>query len=269
MATAPPGTEAATLDIEAAYRTVPVWPPHKCFLVVAVGDDFFVDHVFPFGLTTAGGVQGNVADATVDILHNLELGPIKKWVDDHTFFRFAIGGGDVLPDGSVTPFRYAHGLKEIYTHSRPLGVPWHPLKWCDFAAIFVYLGFLWNLVNHTVELPDTKREKYVKKLAAVVSHIEGGGRLSCKEAMSINGTLSHVSFAIPHGRAYLSNLSSFIAQFSVYSKSSARFVACIRLRTKSYALRCFVRCQNCVYDRARARVHTWNRRGSLLYRFEC
>lgn len=225
VASAPPGTEAATLDIEAAYRTIPVWPPHKCFLVVTVGDDHFIDHVFPFGLTTAGGVQGNVADATVDILHNLNLGPIKKWVDDHTFFRFAIGGGDTLPDGSVSPFRYAHGLEDVYKHSRPLGVPWHPLKWCNFAIIFTYLGFLWNLVNHTVELPDSKREKYIKKLSSVVSHIEGGGRLSCKDAMSINGTLSHVSFVIPHGRAYLANLSSFIAQFNAYPKSHARFVA--------------------------------------------
>jgi hypothetical protein len=93
VATAPPGTEAATLDIEAAYRTIPVWPPHKQFLVVAAGNDLFIDHVFPFGLSTAGGVQGHVADATVDILSSYDLGPIKKWVDDHTFFRFPDGGG--------------------------------------------------------------------------------------------------------------------------------------------------------------------------------
>jgi hypothetical protein len=75
---------------------MPVWPPHKCFLVVEVDGSFFIDHVFPFGLATAGGVQGNVTDATVDILHSMELGSIKKWVDDHLFFRYATGGGTLL-----------------------------------------------------------------------------------------------------------------------------------------------------------------------------
>jgi len=155
VASAPLGTQAATLDIEAAYRTVPVWPPHKCFLAVAVGDKIFIDHVFPFGLTTAGGVQGSVADPTVDILHSPELGPIKKWVDDHTFFRFACRGGETLPD-------------EL------LGVPWHPRKWQDFAFIFIYLSFLWNLINCTVELPEVKRTKYLGKLFPLLESVNHG-----------------------------------------------------------------------------------------------
>src|SRR6267154_162505 len=44
--------------------------------------------------------------------------------------------------------------------------------------------------------------------------------MSCKDAMSLNGTLSHVSFVIPHGRAYLANLPGFIAQFP--NKHSSR-----------------------------------------------
>jgi hypothetical protein len=222
VALAPPGTEAATLDIKAAYRTVPVWPPHKQFLVVAVGDDFFIDHVFPFGLSTAGGVQGHVADATVDILSSKDLGPIKKWVDDHTFFRFPCGGGKILADGSRSPFIFCHGLWDIYNESHPLGIPWHPIKWKDFAAIFIYLGFLWNLTNHTVELPDAKRLKYLEKVSLILESLNRGGRLTLKDTMSINGTLSHISFVIPHGRAYLANLSSFIAHFA---SSSSKFTA--------------------------------------------
>jgi hypothetical protein len=103
-----------------------------------------------------------------------------------------------------------------------LGIPWHPKKWRDFASIFIYLGFLWNLTNHTVELPDEKREKYLNKIIVVLETIGKGGRLTCKEAMSINRTLSHVSIVILHGRAYLSNLSTFISQFS---SSSLRFAS--------------------------------------------
>jgi len=58
VASAPPGTQAATLDIEAAYRTIPVWPHHKRFLVVEVDGQLFIDHVFLFGLATAGVFKG-------------------------------------------------------------------------------------------------------------------------------------------------------------------------------------------------------------------
>lgn len=221
VACAPPGTQAATLDIEAAYRTIPVWPKHKCFLVVEVDGSLFIDHIFPFGLSTAGGIQGNVADATVDILTCSNLGPIKKWVDDHTLFRYAISGGLLLPDGSTSPFIYNHGLIEIYAESEPLGVPWHPLKWRDFASLFIYLGLLWDLISHTVTLPNEKREKYLRKLTSLLSHLAAGGRISLKDAMSINGTLSHVTFVIPRGRSYLGNLSTFISSFP--SRFSSRY----------------------------------------------
>jgi hypothetical protein len=190
--------------------------------VVEVDGKLFIDHVFPFGLATAGGVQGHVADATVDILDSLDLGPIKKWVDDHTFFRFATSGGLLLPDGSLSPFIYKHGLLEIYTLSKPLRVPWHPKKCRDFASIFVYLGFLWDLVQRSVTLPDKKRIKYRNKLASLLDVLNSRKSISYKDAMSLNGTLSHVTFVIPQGRAYLANLCTFIASFPSNSKFTKR-----------------------------------------------
>jgi hypothetical protein len=199
VASAPPGTQAAMLDIEAAYHTIPVWPHHKHFLVIEVDRQLFIDHVFPFGLATAGGVQGHVADATVDILHSLDLGPIKKWVDDHTFFRFAISGGLLLPGGSLSPYLYSHGLTEIYGLSKPLGVLWHPKKCRDFAFVFIYLGFLWDLIQRSIALPDNKHQKYLRKLSFILDLLNQGKGISYKDAMSLNGTLSHVTFVIPHG----------------------------------------------------------------------
>jgi len=222
VASAPPGTQAATLDIEAAYHTIPVWPHHKHFLVVEVDGQLFIDHVFLFGLATAGGVQGHVADATIDILHLLDLGHIKKWVDDHTFFRFAISGGLLLPDGSLSPYLYSHGLTEIYGLLKPLGVPWHPKKCRDFAFVFIYLGFLWDLIQCSVALPDDKCQKYLRKLSSILDLLNQGKGISYKDAMSLNGMLSHVAFIIPHGWAYLANLCTFIASFTSNSKFSRR-----------------------------------------------
>lgn len=190
---------------------------------------FWMDHTFPFGLTTAGGVQGHVADATVDILANLDISPIKKWVDDHSIFRYPTGGGVLLPDGSTSPYEYLFGLVHICDKSRPLGVPWHPKKWTDFSFLFVYLGFLWNLTECSVTLPESKQLKYLGKVSSLLlllKTVSGRpGKMLCAEAMSINGTLSHVSFVIPHGWTYLANLSHFIASFPEHAHHTSHHPA--------------------------------------------
>lgn len=143
----------------------------------------------------------------------MELRPIKKWVDDHLFFRYASGGGAILPDSLHSPFTYAHGLIDIYKKSCPLKVPWHPKKWRNFAFVFTYLSFLWDLLLHTVTLLEDKHQKYRNKLVDILNSLACGKRMSCNNAMSINGTLSHIAFVIPHSCAYLANLLLFISEY--------------------------------------------------------
>ena len=38
------------------------------------------------GLATAGGIQGNIADAALAILKHHEVEPAVKWVDNFIFF---------------------------------------------------------------------------------------------------------------------------------------------------------------------------------------
>jgi hypothetical protein len=80
------------------------------------------------------------------------------------------------------------------------------------------LGFLWDLTQRSVALPDEKHTKYWIKLMALLDSLNKGKGISLKDAMSINGTLSHIAFVIPHGHAYLANLCTFIASFPSNSK---------------------------------------------------
>lgn len=88
------GTQAATLDVKAAYRTIPVIPIHKRFIVVGCDGLFWMDHNTPFGLRPSSGMQGEVADATIDIWFTMAIGPAKKWVDDFVLFRYPVEWGD-------------------------------------------------------------------------------------------------------------------------------------------------------------------------------
>ncbi|THH20436.1 hypothetical protein EUX98_g8586 [Antrodiella citrinella] len=206
ISTAPLGAQAASLDIDSAFRNIPILPAHKKFLVIQrEPGEFFIDHVCPFGIASGPGIQGEPMDAVVDIIEAHEIKPNKKWVDDLINFRSPLGV-DPVSDAYV----YAYGLTDIFRVTAPLGVPWHPKKITDYSHEVVYLGFLWNLQTRTVSLPDTKREKYTGKLMKVLDGMPER-RVSQKDLMSINGTLSHITFVYPHGRSYLTNLCTFIA----------------------------------------------------------
>ena len=85
----PPGSQASIRDVAEAYRTIPVAPAQWPGLVIRleVEDQFAVNTCNNFGLTSAGGVYGYLADAGADIFRSKGMGPIAKWVDDHIFFR--------------------------------------------------------------------------------------------------------------------------------------------------------------------------------------
>lgn len=84
----PPGSEAAVRDVAEAFRGIPVHPLQWPGMVVRLSEDSFaVDTNATFGLSSAPGTYGQVADAGADIMRASGIGPMLKWVDDHIFFR--------------------------------------------------------------------------------------------------------------------------------------------------------------------------------------
>ena len=84
----PPGSQAAICDVAEAYHTVPIISDQWLGLVVKLlGDDeFAINTCNSFGLSSAGGIYGKVADAALDIFRAKGIGPVLRWVDDHIFF---------------------------------------------------------------------------------------------------------------------------------------------------------------------------------------
>jgi hypothetical protein len=85
----PPVSQASVHDVAEAYQTIPITPEQWPGLVVKLCDDnqFTITTNNNFGLTSAGGIHGNLGDAAVDIFGMSGIGPVLKWVDDHIFIQ--------------------------------------------------------------------------------------------------------------------------------------------------------------------------------------
>lgn len=222
---APRGTQATAMDIASAFRTIPIRPDHKQYVVIMFDGLFWIDHCACFGCASSGGNQGSTADATVAILHAKGISPVPKWVDDFAPFRYpsdkVMSASDITDPVASSRYQYAYNLDEIQCLIQDLCIPWHETKGQDFSDIFTYVGLCFNISSKEVWLPEEKRLKFKTRVDTFLSSYSSRPA-PLLDAMKINGSLSHAAFVYPHGRSYLSGLSTWIAKFS--SRMQRRYI---------------------------------------------
>jgi hypothetical protein len=106
----------------------------------------------------------------------------------------------------------------VWSIAEELGWPWAPAKFVDFATVFVYIGFRWDLAARKVELPEKKKTKYLEQISTWT-------RSSChtaNEAERIIGTLNHVCLIVPEGQSYLVSLYKFQGGFKTNKASEVK-----------------------------------------------
>lgn len=197
------------MDITKAYHCSPIAPRHKPYIALYWRDYIWPDHCAPFGLTTAGNIQGELPDATIDILAAHSIPHVVKWVDNFDFLRHPIASS-FAPDGS-TVYSYSFNLDTILRITTPLGIPWHDVseQGHDFAYHTDYNGFVWYLPNKWVSLSDKKQLRYLEKIVNFLKI----STVTEKDVASIHGTLQHITFVYPNGCAYLPALSHMVSHF--------------------------------------------------------
>ncbi|QRV93564.1 Fungal Zn(2)-Cys(6) binuclear cluster domain [Ceratobasidium sp. AG-Ba] len=197
---APPGAEAATLDVDAAYRRMPVKPADQHNTIISWNNRHYVDHCVPFGAVSSNGIFGRCGDAMARICRAKHLGPVVKWVDDFLFFR--------APAYLDSNWHW-YSTNDIIELARRLGWPWKLSKTKDFAAFFTYLGFLWSIPERSVRIPDNKREKYLRRCREWLSST----KVSLEQTEKLVGSLSHCTLIVRNGCPHLAGLYAFAAAF--------------------------------------------------------
>ncbi|KAE8189416.1 hypothetical protein CF336_g5741, partial [Tilletia laevis] len=195
----PPGSLAAMADASEAFRAVGAakdqWPG---LVILAPSGWFIIDTRLPFGLASATGVWGSVADATLAIIHahfDTEVGlRAVKWVDDFVFMKPP--SSDLL-------------LNDVLKVTEPLGFPWHPEKRSEFASEVRYLGFEFNVHTFVVMLPEDKAAKYRERVLPFTK----SGHVRLKDVERVFGCLQHIVIMARDLGPHLADFAEFLGVF--------------------------------------------------------
>jgi hypothetical protein len=201
MVSAPEGTQAASLDIEGAYRTIGITPSEFWLGVVQDNyEKFLVDLAAKFGGKSCGfNFEGPAKGfCTLCILIFMYLNLV-RWVDDVMPIRF--------PSNSIPPYSYSVELSDICDLGRELGFSFAKEKLVEFGPVAKYLGFLWCWDTREVLIPEDKRTKYLDAVMMTQSR----DSISLESLRSLCGKLSHVSMIVLEGRVNLRALWRMLA----------------------------------------------------------
>ena len=178
VACAPPGTIACAFDIQAFHHTCPVLPDHKPWLVVCIDDRCWINHDNPFGTWSASSNSGQSSNAIVDIWDAKDTDATFKYEDDMSQFQFPSVYGPFI-NGL---YHYCHDRDSSIALIASLNVPWHPTKTGDcFVPVFIFIGFLWDLIQKQVSLPLHKWLKFLCCVTTFLSKANSHTRVSLLE----------------------------------------------------------------------------------------
>ncbi|PAV14688.1 reverse transcriptase ribonuclease H [Pyrrhoderma noxium] len=247
----PPGSQAMTRDVKDAYRTVPLHPSQWAGTILRHPnpDAFYVNTANCFGLSSAGGIWGQVADVLCDLFRASGYGPVSKWVDDFLFFRIPTKSlvsynayranirsqltphqthshlffqGSTLPDGSNFEYDdfFTFPLRNI------AGSHYYAYSATQLDAFSAALGIPWK---HSKSTSFASTVTYLgfnwhldsysielapskhSKYRLALTHFRASTFHSLLDLQQIYSKLLHITLIVPRARVYLASFEAMLA----------------------------------------------------------
>ena len=182
-----PGALLAKVDIEAAYRLIPVHPQDHPLQAMRWDGQTYVDPMLPFGLRAAPKIFNAVADTLSWHLHREGIPHILHYLDDYII---------IAPPNSTLCQSY---LAILDRECASLQVPIAAHKRDGPTTVITFLGIVIDTVKGELHLPTDK----LKRLQALLR--EWGIRKACsrRELESLIGLLNHACKVVRSGRSFL------------------------------------------------------------------
>ncbi len=181
------GTLLAKLDLESAYRIVPVHPDDRLLLGMEWQGQVYIDTALPFGLWLAPKLFTAVADGLMWIMEKNGVAEVIHYLDDFLFF-----GNHASPV-------CAESLRIALEWCDRLGVPVSAHKVEGPATSITFLGIVLDTVTQELRLPQDK----FSRLSTTIK--QWRCRKSCKkrQLLSLIGQLQHACRVVRPGRTFL------------------------------------------------------------------
>jgi hypothetical protein len=191
------GTELAKMDIESAYRMVPVHPGDRPLLAVQWAGQIFYDTRLPFGLRSAPKIFTAIADALQWVFQRQGVTWVAHYLDDY----ITMGP----PHSEIC----TQNLEVMLSSCTRLGVPVAPEKCAGPATVMVFLGFELDTNAMVVRLPEEKLQRTLSMVR------EWRGKKACqkRELESLLGHLQHAATVIRPGRTFVRRLIELLSAF--------------------------------------------------------
>lgn len=190
------GSLLAKMDIESAYRLVPVHPQDRVLQGIEWDGKVFVDPCLPFGLRSAPKIFNAVADGLCWCLRQAGIRFVLHYLDDYII---------VAPPDSD---ECARSVKIAERTCAKLGVPLAPGKSVGPVTSLVFLGIRVDTVAGELRLPEGKLERLKSLL------LQWQVKKSCRrrELESLIGLLNHACKVVRSGRSFLRRLLDLLHQ---------------------------------------------------------
>ena len=188
----------AKLDLQEAYRAVPVHPSDQCLLAVTWEGTVYTDRALPvFGLRSAPKLFSALINAMMWVLHDRGVGAALHYLDD-----FLVLG----PPASTV---CEEALSCTLALCAELGFPVATEKTEGPATTITFLGIELDSMAGQVRFPEHKLTRLLSTISLWMKQSESPtSRSSCKkrDLLSLIGQLNHTASVVRPGRAFLRNL---------------------------------------------------------------
>jgi len=181
------GSLIAKIDIQSAYRLIPVAPEERHYLGMFWRNQMYVDGMLPFGLRSAPKIFTAFADALEWCISTAGVEFIYHYLDD-----FVVLG---RPDTE----QCAQSLHTLKSVCNDLGVPLASEKQAGPSTKLEFLGIIIDTVRQELQLPEDK----LARLRVLTDRLKSRDSCFKRELESFLGVLNHACSVIPAGRAFL------------------------------------------------------------------
>ena len=181
------GCLLAKVDVEHAYRNIPVHPDDRLLLAMQWNGGIYIDTVLPFGLRSAPKIFSAVADALEWVLQDQGVSMLMHYLDDF------------LTMGKADSTECQGNLELIQRVCQFLGLPLKVEKLEGPTVVLTFLGIVLDTLRLVIRLPNDKLEE-LKKL---VAEWKGKGVCTKRELLSLIGKLAHATKVVTAGRTFL------------------------------------------------------------------